>query len=817
MSSVFQDLRQAVRALWKRPQFAATAVLTLALGIGAATAIFTVVYGVLLRPLPYPEPDRIVTVWEVDDDGSRMRLADPNFRDLREQNRTLQGLAEYSGWPQSVFTGDEAVQAMTTMVSRDFFDVMGVQPSLGRAFSPEEHRQGASPVVVVSHSFWRRYLGGDADLSGKTLSVDNFMAPIVGVMPEGFDFPEGTQLWIPRELAWHWTTSRTAHNWYGIGRVRDGVPMSLARQEVTGIARRLKQQFGQDTNMEDVALVPLLETTVGSVRPALLLLLGGAGLLLLIAIANVTGLLLVRAAGRQRELALRLALGAGRRRVLQQSLVESVVLSLVGGALGLLLALWGVKVLLALEPGNLPRLADLRVGLPALLFAQGISLLVAMVLGLWTGLQAAASDLRRSLAGAQRTQTETVAGQRTRSLLVVSQVALTVVLLVGAGLLLRSFLRVLAVDPGYRTGGAVVLTCYLSDPETDEEKARHRGFYERLISRLRPLPGVTEVGLVEAAPLGGGGSNGTFILLNRPDEVTSFEDFERLSHDDARTGYAAWNRATGEYFRAMQIPLLRGRLFDDRDGPTAPHVAVISESLAKATWPDEDPLGKLIQFGNIDGDLRPFTVIGVVGDIRDESWEVDPQPTFYANASQRSALAGPVNLVLVDEAGAASTSAAAQRIVRELDPRVATSVQRLEEVLATPLAARRFSLLLLAVFVGVALLLAAVGVYGVLSYLVAQRRREIAVRMAVGGTAADVTRLVLRWGVGVALAGIAIGLAGGLLGSRLLEGFVYGIEPHDPLTLAAVALVLLGVVALACLPPAWRATRVDPIVTLNSE
>lgn len=815
MNSLLQDLRHAVRALWKRPQFAATAVLTLALGIGAATAIFTVVYGVLLRPLPYPEPDRIVTVWEVDDDGSRMRLADPNFRDLREQNRTLQGLAEYSAWPQSVFNGDEAVQAMATLVSRDFFDVMGVQPFLGRTFVPDEQRQGASPVAVVSYAFWQRYLGGDPDLSGKTLSGGSFAAPVVGVMPQGFDFPEGTQLWIPREPAWQWTASRTAHNWWGIGRLRDGVPMSRARQDVSAIARRLEQQYGQDTDMEDVALVPLLETAVGSVRPALLLLLAGAGLLLLIAVANVTGLLLVRAAGRRRELALRLALGAGRRRVLQQSLVESVVLSLVGGALGLLLALWGVKVLLALEPGNLPRLADVRVGLPALLFAQGISLLVAAVLGLWTGLQAVTSDLRGSLAGAQRTQTETAAGQRTRSLLVVSQVALTVVLLIGAGLLLRSFRSVLAVDPGYRTQGAVVLTAYLSYPESDEEAARQRDFYERLVPRLRALPEVTEVGIVDAPPLSPGGSNGTFILLNRPDEVTSFEDFERLMRDRERTGWASWNRATGEYFRAMQIPLLRGRLFDERDEPTAPHVAVISESLAKATWPDENPLGKLIQFGNIDGDLRPFTVVGVVGDVRDESWEEAGQPTFYASARQRPG--GPMSLVIVNEADAARTTAAAQRIVRELDPRIATSVQPLEEVLATPLTARRFSLLLVSVFAAVALLLAAVGVYGILSYLVAQRGREIAVRMAVGGTAADVTRLVLRWGVGVAAAGIAIGLVVGLLGSRLLAGFVYGIAPHDPLTLAAVALLLLGVVAAACLLPAWRATRVDPVSTLTAE
>jgi len=817
VNPLLQDLRYALRRLGNAPGFTAVAVLTLGLGIGATTTLFSVVHGVLLRPPPFPQPERIVRVFEVGRDGNRpSQMSDPNFLDLSEQNRSFDGLAQYQTMLVSVAGGREAARVTAAQVSRDFLRVMGVEPVLGRSFRAEEQREGAAPVVVVSDGYWRRYLQADPDLSGRTLTYGDDIVSVVGVLPPGFDFPEGADLWIPRELE-PFTPSRTALNKKVIGRLADGVSLESAREDLVGIARRLKVQLGDDTWMSDVEVVPLREELVGDTRLPLLLLLGASGLLLAIACANVVNLSLARAATLRRELAVRIALGAGRGRLTRQSLTESLLLSLLGGALGVLLAGWGVELLVRLEVDEIPRLAEIRVDGAVLFFALAVSVVVAVGLAWLAAWRAAGDGVRATLAAGERFQ----AGRRTarmRGMLVVSQVALTLMLLVGTGLLLRSFRSVLAVEPGYRTDGALVVNCYLPYPDTDEQAERQGSFHERLISRLRGLPGVAEIGGIDALPLRRQGASGTFLLLERPDEVTDWESFDAVIKIPGRTGYAEYRRVTPGYFPAMQIPLLRGRPFDERDHPRTTHVAVISESLAEATWPDEDPIGKLVQFGNMDGDLRPFTVIGVVGDVRDASLEAEVEPTFYINARQRSgALAGPLDLVVVTESDPQDQATAVRRLVRDLDPQAAPSLQTLEEIFADSLAERRFQVLLLGVFAAAALLLAVVGVYGVISYGVAQRRQEMGVRLALGATGKKVVRLVVRQGLLLTASGVALGLAGAFAVTRLMQSLLYGVTTTDPLTFLAVPLLLLVAAMLACFLPARRAARVDPMIALRAE
>lgn len=812
MDHLLQDLRYALRQFGKAPGFTAVVVLTLGLGIGATTTLFSVVHGVLVRALPYPQPDRIVRVFEVGKGGTRpSQMSDPNFTDVSQQSRSFEGLAQFQTMVVSVVGGGEPARVTAAEVSRDFFRVMGVQPLLGRTFHAEEQQVGAAPVALVSHSYWQRYLERDADLSGRTLAYGDEIVPVIGVMPPKFEFPEKADIWIARELE-PMSLSRTALNRKVIGRLAAGVPIERAREEVRGIARRLKAQFGDDIWMTDAEVIPLHEELVGRTRTPLLLLLGASGFLLLIAYVNVVNLLLARAASRKRDLALRIALGAGRVRLARQSLTESLLLALLGGALGVLVARWGVDVLLRLEVGALPRLDEIRVDGAVLLFALGVSVVVAVGLALLAAWHATREGLR-TLALRQQVGSGTT---RLRESLVVVQVALTLMLLIATGLLLRSFQRLLEVDPGFRTEGAVVLNCSLPDPETEAQAAHQGRSQELLIARLRALPGVAAVGGVDALPMKRQGANGAFLRLNLPDEVTDMESFEALSKIPGRSGYAEYRRATPGYFRAMQIPLLRGRVFDERDHPEAPHVAVVSRLLAETTWPDEDPIGKLVQYGNMDGDLHPFTVVGVVGDLRDGSLEASPRPTFYANARQRSgALSGPLDIVIAsDSAGLVAT---ARRIVHDLFPRAAPSVQTLEEVFAESLAERRFQLLLLGVFGATALLLAAIGIYGAISFHVAQRTREIGVRVALGATRENTVHLVIRRGLLMVALGVTLGLAGAFLVTRLMQSLLYDVTTTDPITFLAVPVLLVVTALLACLLPARRAVRVDPMIALRAD
>jgi len=813
MDALSHDLRFALRSFRRSPGFSAVAVLTLALGIGATTAIFSVVYSVLLRPLPYPDADRIVRVWQLDKDGNRMDVSDPNFADWQADNRTLAALAQVQGpAPTSVSGVVEPVRVPVAVVSRDFFRVLGVQAAAGRVFAPEELQQGAAPTALVSHRFWRQHLGGSPDFAAKTLIFNGRVHRVIGVLPPRLDFPAGVELFTPRELEPR-LPSRTAHNWAVIGRLRDGTTLAQAQADISAISRRLKAQYGDDTWMVDASLVPLHEQIVGRVRPALLVLLGASAFLLVIACANVANLLLARAAIRQRELAVRVAMGAGRRRLVQQFLAEALVLSLLAAAVGVLIALGGVQLLLALDPANVPRLGEVGVNWTALLFAMGIALATAFGLGVVTALRGAGEqDLRGSLAQSQRGLS--ASGGYVRGGLAVAQVALTLVLLVGAGLLGRSFLRLMAVNPGHRTGGAVVLDLSMSWPETEADAARQRRFLDDLVSRLRAIPGVAHVGGVNNFPLRGGGSNGTFLVMARPDEKIDFSQLGALMKDPDRSGYADFRVASDGYFRAMGIPLVRGRLFDERDGPDAAHVAVISQSLAEREWPNADPIGRIIQFGNMDGDLRPFTIVGVVGDVRERGLDSDWRPTFYASSRQRKV--SNFSVVIQGSADAASVVAPARRVLRELAPSLPPRFRALEEVVATSMAHRRFSLVLLGAFGVAALLLATMGIYSVVAYLVAQREHEIGIRVALGAQRRDVLGLVLRHGAVLTAIGIGVGVGASLWLTGLLEGLLYGITPFDPVAFAGVVALLLAVALLASYVPARRALRVDPMDVLRN-
>jgi ABC-type antimicrobial peptide transport system permease subunit len=822
--------------LARSPGFIAVTVFTLALGIGATTAIFSVVYGVLLRPLPYSQPDRIVELKEVNDQGGRMNFADPNFEDVRAQNHSLQGVAEYNSGMESVAGASEPTRTMVASVSRDFFPLMRVQPVLGRGFAPEDQRFGTAPVALVSYAYWKQYLGGTTDLAKVKLTFENKACSVIGVLPPGFRFPEDSDIWVPREL-FERLPSRTAHNWSVVGRLRDGISLTRARAELTGIGRRLKQQYGRDEEymMRDVAVFPLRESLTREVRPALLILLGAVGFLLLVACANVANLLLAQAMARERELAIRVALGAGRERLLRQFITEALLLSITGGLLGVLAALWGLDALLALAPPNLPRLEEVSISLPVLLFAFAVSVAVALGLGIFTALRASGGDVQGALVERGQGQVGTSGGRRVGRVIAAAQLAITLVLLVGAGLLGRSLLRVLSVNPGFRTEHILTMGLALPPAFEDKEKVRRQEFLTDLISRLRALPGVREAGGTGGLPLlNGSPSNGTFVVME-PQEGLSrtieelqgknlqerlpllTRQLDELFRGSAQKGEAVYCPADEGYFRALGIPLLSGRLFDNRDTFDSPPVALISQSLARQQWLREDPVGQTIEFGNIDGDLRLLTVVGVVGDVRQDTLEAAPAPTIYVNIRQRPQHTYAFTAVLRTDADPTSVISAARQLVRELDPNIPPSFRTFLQIFSASLMTRRFNLTLVGVFAASALLLAAAGIYGVMAYSVAQRTREFGVRIALGANARDVVRLVLGQAVMTAAAGVAAGLAGSLALTRVMQSLLFEVSATDPLTFAGVAVLLSLVALVASYIPARRATKVDPMVALRYE
>lgn len=825
MERVIHDVRYALRQLHKRLGFTAVAVITLALGIGASTAIFSVVYGVLLRPLPYHEPSRIMAVFEVTPKGAWNRLADPNFDDFRDQNHTFQAMAKYNASIASVSGSAQPTRLMVASVSSDFLNVFRVQPTIGRAFNQADMKKGSAPVAIVSSGYWKQNLGSANDLSKLHLKIDNSIYSVIGVLPEAFDFPSEASLWVPADLDGE-NPSRTSHNYSSVGRLRDGVTPQQANAEISAIARRIHDGSSDQNDylLKDAAVVPLQESMTGEVRPVLLVLLGAVGFLLLVACANVANLLLAQASARERELAIRSALGAERGRLVRQFLTEAFALSLIAGGLGMVGAFFGVQGLLALAPENLPRLGDVAINLPVLGFALLLSTGVAVGLGGFTALRATSGDVRESLAEGGRSQAGSQSSRRIGRGIVAAQMAITLVLVVGAGLLGRSLQKVLEVDPGFRVDKVVTMDVALPWLNWTDAKAKANdaALFATLIDRLRQIPGVHKVGAISYLPMDGGLPDGLFLLMTQ-DELpkTPLNDealtrlFDNLFQQKERLGTADFGVATAGYFQSLGIPLVRGRMFDERDTMDSQHVAVISESLARERWPGQDPIGHTIQFGNMDGDIRLLTVVGIVGDVHDYSLEVPPRPTVYVNLFQRPRPA--ITITMSTDAPIALVTSAARGVLQDLNPEIPPRFRTFSQVYSASLGSRRFNLILISFFGIVALLLATAGVFGVMAYSVSRRTREIGVRVALGARPRDVLTMVLGQGMRTISIGVVIGLAVSLLLARAMSSMLFGITAADPVTFGAVVLLLITAALLACYIPARRAAKVDPMVALRYE
>lgn len=818
LHSVVSDVRYGVRQLRKNSGTTAIMVFTLALAIGATTAIFSVVYGVLLRPLPYSEPDRIISVFEVNTRGTWSRLADPNFDDFRDQSRSFEAIAKYSSYEASVTGTSQPIRATVGVVTPEFLTVFRLEPMIGRDFAAADNQKGAAPVALVSYSYWRQYLDSAHDLSGAHFKIDNKIYTVVGVLPPGFQFPDHAALWIPADLDGE-NTSRTSHNYSAVGRLRDGVTVAQANEDISAIARRIRATASapNDYLLKDAAVVPLQDSMTGKARGPLFILLGAVGFLLLVACANVANLLFAQAQVRERELAIRSALGAARARLIRQFLTEAFLLSLVGGALGVLGAFAGVLGLLAMAPQNLPRLESVSISLPVLLFALVLSAAVAAGLGAFTAARATSGDLRGALVEGTRGQAGTQSSQRIGRVIVATQIAITLVLVIGAGLLGRSLLKVLDVNPGFRVEKIVSMEVALPDSEDPKAKAGQALFYSRLIERLAQIPGVRKVGAISNLPLqdGGGLPDGMFLLMNPNEIPQTMDGFGALFQQKQRIGSADFGVATAGYFQALGIPLIRGRMFDEHDGPDTPHVAVISESLARDRWPGQDPLGHTVEFGNMDGDLRLLTIVGIVGDVRDYGLDAPPRPTLYVNLFQRPRPA--VTIAMLSDAETPGVTSAARSILHDLDPEVPARFRTFSEIYSASLGSRRFNVILIGFFGIAALLLATAGVFGVMAYSVSQRTREIGVRVALGAASADVLKMIIGQGMRTIFIGLIFGLAGALALTRFVGSLLFGVTATDPVTFAGVILLLLAAALLACYIPARRATRVDPMIALRYE
>ena len=793
--AMFQDLKYAARGLRKSPGFSATVILTLALGIGATTAIFSVVYGVLLRPLPYQNPDRLMAIFEVNQRGTHSSLAAPNFDDFRAQNHTFQTMARYNGGVASVLGPAGPTRAGVAFVTRDYFEVLGVRPVMGRSFAPDDARLGAAPVLLASYGYWKEYLASARDLSPLKLRIQDRIYSVVGVLPEQFKFPEKTDLWLPSELD-PANTSRTSHSYRALGRLRDGVTVAQASTDLAAIAERIAKQSAEQNEylLRSAAAVPLQASLTSKVRSPLYILLGAVGFLLLVACANVANFLLAQASKRARELAIRNALGAGRARLVRQFVTETLLLSALSGAVGLLIALGLLRALLALTPEDLPRLAEVTISWPVLAFTAAISFLAAIALGIFTAVRATSAAPGGTLVESGRGNVGTQRSQRIGRVIVVAQLAMTLALLTGAGLLGRSMLRVLSVDPGFRTDNVVTMDLQLPEPGDLKPDAaiafrtHESQFVSALIQRFHAIPGVQQVAAVNAVPMDGGLADGMFLLVSPQENPKNYEEYGRLAQQPERIGNADFCAASPEYFQALRIPLIRGRFFDQHDAFDAPHAAVITESLARLRWPGQDPLGRTIQFGNMDGDLHLLTVVGVAGDTREDGLEQPPRPIVYVNLLQRPR--SDFSVVMHTEADSGPVISAARAIVHDQAPDVPPRFRTFTQIYSASLGSRRFNLTLVVVFAFTALLLAVAGVYGVVAYGVAQRTQEFGVRMALGARSRDVLSLILRQGLTTTLIGVAIGVVGSFATARAIQSLLFDVKPTDPLTFIAVAVAL---------------------------
>ncbi|HTU33105.1 MAG TPA: ABC transporter permease, partial [Candidatus Acidoferrum sp.] len=808
MNSLWADIRHGLRALAKNPGFSAVAVITLALGIAASTSIFSVVDAVLLRPLPYPNSQRIVTVWEKEANGHRTHLADPNFLDFRSENHTLEGLATFFSSPDSVSGGSEPVRVNVALVSQDFFKVMGVEPFRGREFSADETRLHGTPAMIVSYGYWQQYLGARPDFSAVHPSMDGQSYSVVGVMPQGFDFAGArVAIWVPRE-PYGWSTSRTSHNSEGVGRLRDGVTVEQARADLDTIARRIHDQYGKneisDYFLTDATVIPLDTIILQNVRTALIALFGAVILLFLVACANVAGLLLARTSARRKELAVRAALGAKRGRLVQQLLAESLVLALAGGALGTLLVMWTTQVLPSILPASLPRQQEISINGTVLLFVVATTFAVAVSLGLFAAWRAGEVDLGDALSAGSRGYSST--SQKARSTLVIGEIAATLMLLISAGLFGRSFLQLVSVSPGFNGENLVLLKFSLPQPQGDltpqqqqTEIARQTQLLDNALDRVRAIPGVESAGVAGALPVADaeGFNDGIFLLLNGHAAPRNFDEWGLMAKNPEETGQADRAVASAGFFSTTGIPLLRGRMFGPQDGPDAQHVALISQNLARERWPKQNPIGQVIDFSNMDGILKPLTIVGIVGDVRAQGLDKPMTPMIYVDYRQRGLGNGAPAIVVRTALPIGAIVPPARAIFHQLDPNIPVEFSTYAESLGGWMAEKRFLLMLASVFACAALLLAAVGIYGLVANSVARRTQEIGIRMALGAQRRDVLRMVIGESARLALIGIGVGVALSLAASRLISSLLFGVTAADPLTFIAVSVMLAAVALLA--------------------
>ena len=801
LEQVWQDSRYGVRMLRKNPGFTVVAVVTLALGIGANTAIFSVVNGVLLRPLPYRDPAHLVMMWHNNtrEHKSQDWMAYQTLLDVRDENKSFQDVAGMTlQWRFGLATeeGQETLQGY--WISASFFSLLGVEPFRGRAFLPEEDKPGGAPAVILSHHLWQNTFGADPSILGRTVTIDNRPAPVVGVMPAGFKFMDDADLWVPlAQNPFFARGPRSVRVVNAIARLKPAVSLPEARAEMEAIAGRLAQAYPDTNSGLDINVIQMQEQIVGKVRPALLVLLGAVGFVLLITCANMANLLVARASAREIEIGVRIALGAGRGRLVRQLLTESIVLGLAGGTAGLLLALGGLRILRSAGPAELPRMQEISVDGRVLVFTLAASVLTGVLFGLLPAFQIFRASLRDSLKGGGRA---TQPGGRTRSVLVVTEVALALVMLIGAGLMIRSFSRLMRVDPGFKADHLLTLQMDVP-PAYGPRPERRIGLYHDLFERLEALPGVKSAGGVTRLPLGAGSST-KLEIEGRP--VAPGEEPE-----------VEFRRASTHYFQAMGISLRDGRTFTEQDGPDGLPVAVINEAAAQRFWPGENPMGRHVRFLG-DSNAPWFTIVGIVGNVKHFGLDLQAPAELYMSFDQGPP--GGPRLAIRTSTDAASLIPVVRSELRAIDKQMGVSqIETMDEIVSKSTADRRFQALLLGAFAVLALVLAAVGIYGVMAYGVAQRTHELAIRIALGAQHTDVFRLIVGQGMRLAVAGVAIGLAGAFALTRFLRTLLFEIGPTDPITFAGVSILLALVALLACYVPARRASRVDPIAGLRHQ
>ena len=807
LGDLSQDLRYGLRMLLKNPGFTIVAIIALALGIGANTAIFSVVNTVLLRPLPYKDPDRLVMVWE---DNSKQGFprdtpAAAYYIDWRNQNHVFEGMAAMVELSFNLTGAGDPERIDGQRVSANLFSLLGVEPQLGRAFLPEEDRPGANHVVIISHGLWQRQFGADPAIIGKPINLNGESFTVVGVMPRGFQFPRrADQLWIPIAFDTKEARERGNHYLEVIARLKPGITLERTQAEMTTIAGRLEQQYPKTNTSIGAVVTPLHEHVVGDIKPALLILLGAVAFVLLIACANVANLLLARAAVRQKEIALRLAVGASRSRLMRQFLTESVLLSVFGGAVGLFLSFAGLDLLKRFIPPNISHAQAATIDVKVLIFTVLVSLVTGLIFGLAPATQAANFNLNDTLKESGRDPGAGSGGNRIRGLLVISEVAVSFVLLIGAGLLINSFMRLRNVDPGFRPEKLLTMKIVLPDVRY-RDPATRSAFYTELIRRVETLPGVKSAAVATNLPLTESGNSIGISIEGRPDPGPN------------HVPIVITRIVSPGYFETMGIPWLKGRVFTEQDRAESTGVVVVSEMTARRLWPGEDPIGKRI--GGWSTDREPqrkwVQIIGVVKDVRQFELAADPKLQMYLPYEQAHFFE-PRALIVRTDVDPMSLAKTVRRTVWEIDKdQPVSDISSMEEVVSQSVARQRFSMLLLGVFAGLALLLAAVGIYGVMSYSVAQRTREIGIRIALGAQRSDVLKMTVGEGLRLVSTGVVIGLAAALILTRVMSSLLFGVSANDPTTFITISLILVSVAVLASFVPALRATRVDPMFALR--